>query len=97
VLTAMRVAALLLILFGGCVGMVYASAAQRILRRAGVGYRGWDRGADSLLRFCVFAGQESRPWRGRVLRDARRALLAGTAVGLAGLVLLAVSTLMEIL
>jgi hypothetical protein len=97
VLTALRVAALMLILFGGCMVMVYGAAAQRILRRGGVRYRGWDRGADSLLRFCVFAGQESRPWRGRVLRDTRRSLLAGLAAGLAGMVLLAVSALIEIL
>lgn len=96
-LTAMRVAALVLILFGGCMGMVYGTAAQRILRHAGVRYRGWDRGADSLLRFCVFAGQERRPWRGRVLRDARRSLLTGMAAAFAGMALLAASALIEIL
>ncbi|WP_420129086.1 hypothetical protein [Longimicrobium sp.] len=96
-LTALRVVALVLILFGGCVVMVYGAAAQRILRHAGVRYRGWDRGADSLFRFCVFAGQESRPWRGRVLRDTRRSLLTGLAAGSAGMVLLAISALIEIL
>jgi hypothetical protein len=97
VLTAMQVAALVLFLFGGYGVMVYGAAAQRILRHAGVRYRRWDRGADSLLRFCVFAGQEQRPWRGPVLRGARRSLLAGLAAVFAGMALMAVSAMIEIL
>ena len=96
-LTAMRVAALALTLFGGYGVMVYGAAAQRILRHAGVRYHRGDRGTDSILRFCALAGRERQPWRGRVLRDARRSLLAGVAAGLAGIALMAVSVLIEIL
>lgn len=95
--TAMRATALALMLVGGYGVMVYGAAAQRILRHAGVRYRRWDRGADSLLRFCVFAGQETRPWRSRILRDTRRSLLAGVAAAFAGMALLAASALIEIL
>lgn len=96
VLTAMRVGGCALILFSGYVGMVYARAAKRILRRAGVRPGRWDRGADSILRFCLQPGQERQPWRGRVLRDTRRVLLAGMAAGYAGLALLGLSALIEI-
>ena len=94
-LTAMRVAALVLILFGGCMVMVYGAAAHRILRHGGIHYRRWDRGADSILRFCELAGREQRPWRGRILRGARRSLLAGLLASLAGMALLAVSAAIE--
>lgn len=94
-LTAMRVAALVLIAFGFYAYAVYGSAARRILRRSGTRYRGWDRGADSILRFCAFAGQEERPWRGRILRDARRSLLAGLLASVAGMALMAVSAAIE--
>ena len=77
--------------------MVYGAAAQRILRHTGVRYRGWERGSDSILRFCELAGREERPWRGRILRDTRRSLLAGVLASLAGMVLLALSALIEIL
>jgi hypothetical protein len=77
VLTALRVVGVALILFAVYVAMVYGAAARRILRRAGVAYRGWDRGTDAVLRFCVLAGAERGPWRGPVLRGARRSLLAG--------------------
>lgn len=93
----MRVAALVLIVFGAYAVMVYGAAARRILRHAGVRYRRWDRGTDSILRFCELAGQEQRPWRGPVLRGARRSLLAGVLAGFAGMALMAASALIEIL
>jgi hypothetical protein len=93
----MRVTGLALIVFSAYVGIVYGAAAKRILRHAGVHHSRWDPRADYLHRFCLLAVQEQRPWRGRVLRDTRRVLLAGMAAGYAGLALLGVSALIEIL
>jgi hypothetical protein len=97
VLTVLRVAAVALLCFSGYVGMVYGAAARGILRHAGIRYRRWDRGGDVIHRFCLLAVQEQRPWRGRVLRDTRRVLLAGMAAGFTGLALLAVPALIKIL
>jgi hypothetical protein len=89
--TVMRVVALALLVFGIYVSVVYGAPARRIVRRAGIPTRAWDRGADALLAFCALAGRETRPWRGRVLRDARRMILAGLLAAVAGWALLMLS------
>ncbi|HYR07088.1 MAG TPA: hypothetical protein VEQ60_04955 [Longimicrobium sp.] len=96
-LTVLRVVGVALILFGFYAAIVYGAAARRILRHAGVRYRGWDRGTDAILRFCAFAGEARGPWRGPVLRGARRSLLAGVLAWFAGAALLVGSVLIEIL
>lgn len=93
----MRVTGVALVLFGVYAVMVYGDAARRILRHARLRYRGWDRGTDAILRFCVFAGEERGEWRGPVLRGARRSLLAGVLAWFAGMTVLAGSVLIEIL
>jgi hypothetical protein len=95
VLTAVRLVAFALIIFSIYVGLVYGTAAQRILRHAGIRYRRWDRGVDSIRRFCLLTGQEQRPWRGRVLRDVRRVILGGMMAAYAGLALMVVTLLIE--
>jgi hypothetical protein len=91
VLTALQVAGLALMVFAAYTEMVYGAAARRILRRRGIRCSAWGRQTDSIVRFWDLAGEETRPWRGRVLRGARRTLLAGMLAGLAGFALLLVA------
>lgn len=87
---ALQGAGVVLIAFSAYAMMVYGSAARRILRRGGIRSSGWD-----IIRFCVVAGHDARPWRGRVLRDVRRMILVGAVAWFAGFALLILPALIK--
>ncbi|HEX2211450.1 MAG TPA: hypothetical protein VHG93_27440 [Longimicrobium sp.] len=91
----MRIVALGLIAFGVYALSVHGTAARGSCAGTGFGTR-VDRGTDAMLRFCTMAGQETQPWRGRVLRGAWRSLLMGLPPFAGGCALLALSGLIEL-